>query len=71
MVEHVQAGEQLLQVRGDEVLQREEDRRATREPGPTGTKRGTLLGTLSRAKRGAPVSGSCTDTARFSDRPLM
>jgi hypothetical protein len=39
--------------------------------GPTGTKRGTLLGTLTRAKWASPVSASRTETARFSDRPLM
>ena len=39
--------------------------------GPTGTKRGTLFGTLTRAKWATPLSGSRTDTARFSDSPLM
>ena len=36
----------------------------------TGTKRLTLLGTLTRAKR-SPPSGSRTSTARLSDSPLM
>jgi hypothetical protein len=40
----------------------------------TSTKRGTLLGTLTRAKRSVPVLGppmSRTSTARLSDSPLM
>ena len=40
--------------------------------GPTGTNRGTLLGTLTRAKcGGAGRRGRAPMTARFSDSPLM
>src|SRR4051794_8732759 len=38
---------------------------------PTGTNRGTLLGTFTRAKCDAPASGSRTETARLSESPLM
>ena len=54
------------EVRGDEVLERQERRRRA-----TATNRGTLLGTFTRANRSAPLSGSRTITARFSDSPLM
>ena len=66
----LEAGEQLGEMGGDEVLEREERRRLPR-PAPTGTNRGTLFGTFTRAKWAMPAVGVAHLTARFSERPLM
>ena len=41
------------------------------EPSASATNRGSVSGTLTRANRRSPVSGSRTVTARFSDRLEM
>ncbi len=45
--------------------------RGTKRPGATAMKRGSSGGTLTRAKRMAPVRGSRTCTARLRDWPEM
>ena len=66
VLEHLHAGEQLVEVRGDDVLERDEPLR--RRPS---TNRGKSGGTLTRAKCSLPVSGLRTSTARLSDSPEM
>ena len=64
------AGEQLAQVRGDQVLDGQEDRPRGSSVA-TFTRRGTLLGTFTRANRSVRPSGSRTVTARLSESPEM
>ena len=78
VLDDLHAGEELAQVGGDQLLDRQEPRpRAVDAHPPAGparrptTNRGTLLGTLMRANSSGPPSGSRTMTARLSDRPEM
>ena len=76
--EDLHAREQIVEVRGDQLLERQEVG-GRRRGGPVGgrrripklangTKRGRLSGTLTRAKRRSLVSGSRASTASDSDR---
>ena len=59
VLDHLHAGEELAQVRGDQLLDRQEPHRAHAVAawcGPARTKRGTLLGTLIRANSSGPPS---------------
>ena len=65
VLQHLHPGEQLLEVGGDDVLERHETR------GPTCRNRGSSGGTFTLAKSSVPVSGLRTTTARLSDSPEM
>ena len=65
----LQAGEELGQVRGDEVLERQERRRPAGRADRDEPRH--VVGHLDPGEVARPVSGSRTDTARFSDSPLM
>ena len=65
VVEDLHAREQLVEVRGDDLLERDE-RAAVARPA---TKRGSIsFGTFTRANVSCPVRGSRTSTASDSDR---
>ena len=66
VLEDLHAREQRVEVGGDDLL--EQDVRPLRRPP---IRRGSTGGTLMRAKRRSPVSGSRTVTASDSDRSLM
>jgi hypothetical protein len=71
---HLHAREQLVEVRGDDVLQRDVPHVVVRCRGahfPLRTSRGSDGGTLMRAKCSLPVFGLTRVTARFRDKPEM
>ena len=73
--EDLHAREEIVEVRGDELLERQELDCVRSAPSPAtpskvahGTKRGRLSGTLTRANLCSSVSGSRVSTASDSDR---
>ena len=72
---HLHPGEELVEVGGDDVLQRDEPRLAARPrdgaPARRGPGAGSDGGTLIRAKCSLPVLGLTRVTARFSESPEM
>ena len=71
VLDHLHAGEELAQVDGDELLDRQEAAPLAVVAARC-TNRGTLFGTLTRANSsGCRRPGRAPTTARFSDRPEM
>jgi hypothetical protein len=71
VLEDLHAGEQVAQMVGDELLERQVARPTRGARRGTSTKRGSIGGTLRRANSCRPVLALRMRIARFSERPEM
>ena len=69
VLDHLHAGEELAQVGGDQVLERQEPHRRGSSPVAPRTNRGTLLGTLTRANSSGPPSRVAHDDGQVQRQP--